>query len=84
MLDRWFRLAFREAEATVVALPGARRWSKEQIPLLVIALYHVVIGYFTLAPFYHTVMGTDLLARNAVHRQIRFLNELVAALLPDA
>jgi hypothetical protein len=44
----------------------------------------VVIGYFTLAPFYHSVMGTDLLADVAVRRQIRFLNELVAALLPDA
>jgi len=84
MLDRWFRLAFHEAETTIRALPGARRWSKEQIPLLVIALYHVVIGYFTLAPFYRAVIGTDLLADVAVRRQIRFLNELVAALLPDA
>jgi len=50
----------------------------------VIALYHVVIGYFTLAPFYHTVMGTDLLADPPIQRQIRFLNELVGALLPDA
>jgi len=84
MLDRWFRLAFREAETTIRALPGARRWGKEEIPLLVIALYHVVIGYFTLAPFYQAVIGTDLLADVAVRRQIRFLNELVAALLPDA
>ena len=84
MLDRWFRLAFHEAETTIRGLPGARRWTKEQIPLLVIALYQVVIGYFTLAPFYHSVMGTDLLADVAVRRQIRFLNELIAALLPDA
>jgi len=84
MLDRWFRLAFHEAETTIRGLPGARRWSKEQIPLLVIALYQVVIGYFTLAPFYHSVMGTDLLADVAVRRQIRFLNELIAGLLPDA
>jgi len=84
MLDRWFRLAFHEAETTIRGLPGSRRWSKEQIPLLVIALYHVVIGYFTLAPFYQAVIGTDLLTDAAVARQIRFLNELIAALLPDA
>jgi AcrR family transcriptional regulator len=84
MLDRWFRLAFEEAETTIRGLPGARRWGKEQIPLLVVALYHVVIGYFTLAPFYQRVIGTDLLTDVAVRRQIRFLNELVAALLPDA
>ncbi|HBZ72803.1 MAG TPA: hypothetical protein DEP35_24960 [Deltaproteobacteria bacterium] len=83
MLDRWFQLAFREAETAIRALPGARRWGKEQIPLLVIALYHIVIGYFTLAPFYQAVIGTDLLTDVAVRRQIRFLNDLVAALLPD-
>jgi hypothetical protein len=30
------------------------------------------------------VIGTDLLGNAAVRRQIRFLNEFVAALLPDA
>jgi hypothetical protein len=43
-----------------------------------------VIGYFTLAPFYQAVIGTDLLAEAAVRRQIRFVNDLIAALLPDA
>ena len=82
MLQRWIAPAFARAEALIEADPAARRWSPEQIPLLVLALYHVVVGYFTTAGLYRDLRGEDLLAEGALERQTRFLAQLVATLFP--
>jgi TetR/AcrR family transcriptional regulator len=82
MLQRWIAPAFARAEELIEADPAARRWSAEQIPLLVLALYHVVVGYFTTAGLYREVRGEDLLADEALARQTRFLAQLVATLFP--
>ena len=41
--------------------------------LLVLAMYHVVVGFFTMAPLYKDLNGIDLLAEPAVARQTRLL-----------
>jgi AcrR family transcriptional regulator len=82
MLQRWIAPAFARAESLIEADPAARCWSAEQIPLLVLALYHVVVGYFTTAGLYREVRGEDLLAEAALERQTRFLAQLVATLFP--
>jgi AcrR family transcriptional regulator len=83
MLKSWLAPALESARALVEAKPGARRWSEEQIPLLVLALYHVVVGYFTAADFYAELNGEDLLSEPAVERQARFLNQLAAQLFAE-
>lgn len=83
VLAEWFEPALTQAEETLRAQPGARRWSDEQIPLLVLALYQVVVGYFAIAPLVKALNGEDLLASEALARQTRFFEDLVAALLPE-
>jgi AcrR family transcriptional regulator len=83
MLRSWIRPALASARELVAARPGARRWSEEQIPLLVLALYHVVVGYFTAADFYAELAGDDLLSKQAIARQARFMNQLVTQLFAD-
>lgn len=83
VLGSWIKTAFGQAEETIRALPGARRWDEEQIPLLVMALYQVTVGYFALAPLMRAQRGEDLLSDEALARQTRFFADLVAALLPD-
>lgn len=58
-------------------------WPEDQIPLLVLAMYHVVVGYFTMAPLYRQLGGEDLLDPEAVARQTRFLTEFVDRLFPE-
>jgi AcrR family transcriptional regulator len=82
MLERWIAPAFARAEALIEADPAARRWSADQIPLLVLALYHVVVGYFTTAGLYRELRGEDLLCEEALERQTRFLAQLVATIFP--
>jgi AcrR family transcriptional regulator len=82
MLERWIAPAFARAAELVRADPAARRFEPDQIPHLVLALYHVVVGYFTVADLYRQVAGEDLLAAPALARQTRFLRRLVATLFP--
>lgn len=62
----------------LVAEPRARDagWGKDDVPLLVLALVQIVLGFFTMAPLYKELNGTDLLAERALARQTRFLIEL--------
>lgn len=71
---------FSKAQATVRARDEEHRWSKDQIPLVVLALYHTVVGYQTIAPLYRELVGDDLLSEVARANQTRFLTELVEAL----
>jgi AcrR family transcriptional regulator len=80
-LREWLGPALARAHEMVEANPGARRWDRAEVPLLVLALYHAVVGYFTIAPLYRELRGEDLLAEGPLARQTRFLARLVATLL---
>jgi AcrR family transcriptional regulator len=82
MLARWLAPALARAEEIIEADPAARAWRRDQIPLLVLALYHAVVGYFTVADLYRQARGEDLLAEPALARQTAFLRQLVATLFP--
>lgn len=80
-LRDWVGPIFAQAGELLQRDPRNRRWSSEQIPLLVLALYHIVVGYFATAPFYRSLTGNDLLDGAARARQTHFLEQAVAALL---
>ncbi len=80
ILRSWIVPAFERAHELVAASPAAGRWSAEQIPLLVLAMYQVVVGYFTFAPFYRDLGGGELLGDAALEAQTRFLRDLVGRL----
>jgi hypothetical protein len=83
MLRGWIAPAFARAHEMVEATEGAQRWEREQVPLLVLAVFHALVGYFAIAPFYRDLNGLDLLAEPMLERQTRLLRELVAALFPN-
>ena len=80
-LREWIQPIFARAHEVVRASPGARRWEPDQIPLLVLALYHIVVGYFAIAPLHRELEGEDLLTKRALARQIDFFDRLVTILL---
>jgi TetR/AcrR family transcriptional regulator len=83
ILSGWFKPALAKAEEAIRALPGARRWEPDQIPLLVMALYHMAVGAFSVGPLYEALDREDLMAENALEMQTRFFAEVVEALLPE-
>ena len=83
MLREWIGPAFAHAHEMVEKHPAATRWPAEQIPHLVLAVYHAMLGYFATAPLYSALTGEDLLSNRALENQTAFLRELVEALLPE-
>jgi len=80
MLREWIVPIFARANDLVSSGPASGRWSAEQAPLLVLAMYHVVVGYFTIAPLYMDLAGVDLTTRDAVAHQTELLVEMSRAL----
>src|SRR5262245_19472701 len=68
------------AQEAVLTTPGAERWGRERAPLLVLAAYHMVVGYFAIAPFYRELSGQDLLEPEPLDRQTRFLADVLELL----
>jgi AcrR family transcriptional regulator len=75
---------FAKAQVVVESRRDAHRWEPEQIPLLVLALYNVVVGFHGIAPLYEALTGTNLLSPELLARQTRFMTQMVETLLPES
>jgi AcrR family transcriptional regulator len=84
MLRAWIQPVFERAQEMIETSSAATRWQPEQFPLLVLAMYHVFAGYFTIASLYQDMNGQNLLAEEALARQTRFFADLVDALFVEA
>jgi AcrR family transcriptional regulator len=80
VLREWIAPIFSKAGEMVHDGPASRSWDSEQIPHLVLGMYHMVVGYFAIAPLYTALNGEDLMSREAIERQKRFLVEVVERL----
>jgi AcrR family transcriptional regulator len=83
MLREWIQRTFARAYQMVETTSAAGRWEPEQLPLLVLAMYHVFVGYFAIAHVYKDLRGEDLLGEQSLARQTRFYGDLVAALFEE-
>jgi AcrR family transcriptional regulator len=83
MLQAWIQPVFERAQEMVETSSGATRWQPDQFPLLVLAMYHVFVGYFTIASLYRDMNGQDLLAEEELVKQTRFFADLVGVLFTD-
>jgi AcrR family transcriptional regulator len=83
LLREWIQRTFARAYEMVEASSAASRWAPDQFPLLVLAMYHVFVGYFAIAHVYKDLNGEDLLTQQALDQQTRFFGDLVAALFEE-
>lgn len=83
MLRDWVAPVFGRAAEMAETSPGAGRWTPEQIPLVIAAVYNVLVGHFTFAPLYRALNGVDLTTDSMFEHQTRILREIVSALFPD-
>jgi AcrR family transcriptional regulator len=60
---------------------GASTWSRDDLPLVVAAWLHIVLGYFANAALLGEVFDMDLLSEEALARQTRFLRKLAPRML---
>ncbi len=82
ILREWIAPVFGRAGEMVAASSGSGRWTPEQVPLLVLAMYHMVVGYFASASLLAELNGIDLLSPPIFAQQTELLREIVASLFP--
>lgn len=83
MLREWIAPVFGRASEMVEISPGSGRWTPEQVPLLVLAMYHMTIGYFASVALWADLNGSDLLSPSMIAQQTNLLREIVASLFPN-
>ena len=71
---------FENAQKVTETATQGTRWRSDQVPQLVLALYHVVLGYYAIAPLYQQLTGQDLLSETAREDHTQFLADLVDTL----
>ena len=81
VLRDWIGPILSRAEQAVAT--GGVRTGPESVPLIVLAMYNVVVGYFTIAPVFRELQGRDLLSERALAAQTRFLIQLVESLFAE-
>jgi len=79
----WLRPLYSRALATFQQSPTTREWDDDELPLLLSAFHHLVLGYFATAPMLKEVTHEDPLADEAIERQIRFMRKIVRLLVLD-
>jgi len=84
MLREWIGPVLAQARRMVEAGPAGRRWKPEHLPNLILAMYQIIVGYFTVGPLLEELTGRDPLSEEAIAEHTRFLEQLVPRLLgPD-
>lgn len=76
-LSSWMAPIFSSADDIVEASLPDSRWDRDELRLLVLAVYHVMIGFYTIAPLYKTIDGTDLLSEEMLKKQTRIVGDVV-------
>ena len=79
------RPLYTRALATFQQTRGVEgRWDEEELPLLLTAFHHLILGYFATAPMLREMFGEDPLSEDHVERQSRFVRKVVRRLVSGA
>ena len=71
---------FENAQKVTETATQGTRWRSDQVPQLVLALYHVVVGNYTIAPLYEQLTSQDLMSEAARQKRTVFLADLIETL----
>jgi AcrR family transcriptional regulator len=77
----WLRPLYAHALSTFRRSRALRDWDEDEVPLLLMSLYQLVLGYFATAPMLQEVFGEDPLSKQIIERQRSFTRKAVRRLL---
>lgn len=76
LLSAWIQRLFGSGLRAMRSSGESHLWTKEEIPLLLLAMNNVIAGYVALAPAFDGTLVRDPLSPAAVRRQTRFVGKL--------
>jgi AcrR family transcriptional regulator len=77
----WLRPLYSRALATFQESGVLEEWEEAELPLLLMALHHLILGHFATAPMLREVLDEDPLSQEAIDRHGRFVRRIVRLLL---
>jgi AcrR family transcriptional regulator len=77
MLRDWMLPILGQADESVEAELDSSRWDEDERRLIVLAMYNMTVGYFTIASFYKDLNGRDLLSDDMLEKQAGVLGDLI-------
>ena len=84
LLSAWIERLFGSGLRAMSQSPDRHPWTKEELPLLLLAMNNIIAGYVALAPAFDGTLVRDPLSPAAVRRQARFVSKLWSLLWGDA
>jgi TetR/AcrR family transcriptional regulator len=79
---RWLRPIYEQGRRAMEAMPLESAWRPEEVPLVVLAMYHFLFGHFTSAAVLHRVIGIDPFSAEMRRVHASFLKQVSRRLLP--
>lgn len=82
LMHQWLEELSRVGRAHLEQLyVGPGRWNKDEIPLLQLAMYNAVAGFFTAAPLHRLLTGRDVSSPDSIAQQRDFLRRVERAFI---
>lgn len=81
---RWLRPIYDEGRRAMAAASAPASWREEQLPLVVVGMYHLLFGFFTAGGLLHRVIGVDPRAPALRRIHIEFLKDASRRLMRGA
>lgn len=81
LAGRWLGPIYEQGLEALRTSPVLEGWSPDDLPLLVMALHNLVLGYFSMAALHGKLLGIDPLSDAAVERQKAFLRRATRRLV---
>lgn len=76
LLSAWIERLFGSGLRAMRRSPDTHPWTREELPLLLLAMNNIIAGYVALAPAFDGTLVRDPLSPAALRRQERFVAKL--------
>jgi hypothetical protein len=81
LAGRWLGPIYEQGLEALRTSPVLEGWSADDLPLLVMALHNLILGYFSMAALHGKLLGIDPLSDDALERQKAFLHNATRRLV---
>jgi len=81
LADHWLKPIYEVGKTTMQGMPGVADWPQEELPLLILGMYHLLFGHFTSAALLERLTGVDPLEPRMRRAHLAFVKRASDLLL---
>jgi AcrR family transcriptional regulator len=83
LADHWLTPIYQQGRQAMLSMPGVADWPEEDVPLLILGLYHLLFGYFCSAALLERLVGQPALSPAMKRAHLDFVRRASEKLLKD-